>query len=49
MFISRGKKVIYLKRIAMGELQLDPDLTLGTYRELREEEVELLQKGREEE
>lgn len=42
MFESVGKKVIYLKRQSMGPLQLDPTLPLGNYRELTEEEVELL-------
>jgi 16S rRNA pseudouridine516 synthase len=44
MFISRGKKVVYLKRITMGKLKLDPELELGEYRELTEEELEILQK-----
>ncbi len=42
MFESVGKKVTYLKRIAMGSLQLDEDLEPGEYRELAEEEIELL-------
>ncbi len=42
MFESVGKKVIYLKRLSMGPLQLDETLSLGTYRELTEEEVQLL-------
>ncbi|MBN6188171.1 rRNA pseudouridine synthase [Aneurinibacillus sp. BA2021] len=42
MFEAVGKKVTYLKRIAMGALQLDEDLEPGEYRELAEEEVELL-------
>ncbi|UTI42180.1 pseudouridine synthase [Niallia sp. RD1] len=42
MFESVGKKVIYLKRISMGPLELDESLELGEYRELTEEEVELL-------
>ena len=43
MFEAVGKKVIYLKRLSMGPLSLDESLPLGTYRELTEEEVELLQ------
>lgn len=39
MFEAAGKKVIYLKRIAMGDLKLDETLALGEYRELTEEEV----------
>lgn len=43
MFEARAKKVTYLKRIAMGTLSLDPTLKLGEYRELTQDEVELLQ------
>jgi len=43
MFEAVGKKVLYLKRISMGQLQLDPALALGQYRELTGEELELLQ------
>lgn len=42
MFESVGKKVNYLKRIKMGPLPLDETLELGEYRELTDEEVELL-------
>ena len=42
MFEAVGKKVTYLKRISMGPLELDPDLELGQYRELSDEELELL-------
>lgn len=42
MFQALGKKVIYLKRLAMGELTLDPNLENGAYRELTEEEIEIL-------
>lgn len=44
MFKAVGKEVLYLKRIQMGQLTLDSSLDLGTYRELTEEELELLQK-----
>ena len=37
-----GKRVIYLKRIAMAEWQLDPDLGKGKYRRLTEEEISYL-------
>ncbi len=47
MFEAVGKKVIYLKRISMGALELDPGLPLGHYRELTAIELELL--GRSEE
>lgn len=42
MFEAVGKKVTYLKRISMGPLSLDETLELGQYRELTEEEVQLL-------
>ncbi|MCM3734430.1 rRNA pseudouridine synthase [Bacillus cytotoxicus] len=42
MFEAVGKKVVYLKRTEMGPLVLDEELELGQYRELTEEEVELL-------
>ncbi|MGG0656288.1 pseudouridine synthase [Rummeliibacillus pycnus] len=40
MFEAVGKKVTYLKRLSMGNLQLDEDLQLGEYRELSAEEIE---------
>lgn len=42
MFEAVGKKVVYLRRIAMGPLQLDPELILGSYRSLTEQELESL-------
>ncbi|MDF0726487.1 pseudouridine synthase [Cytobacillus sp. S13-E01] len=42
MFEAVGKRVVYLQRIQMGPLRLDRTLELGEYRELTEEEVELL-------
>ncbi|PYI56477.1 pseudouridine synthase [Paenibacillus flagellatus] len=42
MFQAVGKKVVFLKRIAMGPLLLDEHLPPGSYRELTEEELELL-------
>lgn len=39
MIASRNKKVLYLKRIAIGNLKLDPDLEEGRYRELTDEEI----------
>jgi 16S rRNA pseudouridine516 synthase len=42
MFEAVGKRVVYLQRISMGPLQLDETLELGEYRELTDEEVELL-------
>ncbi|SFJ16036.1 pseudouridine synthase [Thermoflavimicrobium dichotomicum] len=42
MFAAIGKKVVYLKRLAMGSLRLDPSLEPGEYRELTKEEIEIL-------
>ncbi len=42
MFEAVGKEVIYLKRLSMGSLVLDPTLKLGEYRELTGEEIEEL-------
>lgn len=41
MFQAVGKRVLYLKRVAMGELKLASDLAIGSYRELTEEELNL--------
>ncbi|SFS46260.1 16S rRNA pseudouridine516 synthase [Paenibacillus sp. 453mf] len=42
MFEAVGSKVLYLKRISMGSLALDPELPMGSYRELTEEELNSL-------
>jgi 16S rRNA pseudouridine516 synthase len=42
MFEAVGRKVLYLKRIRMGGLDLDPELAEGECRELSAEEVRLL-------
>jgi 16S rRNA pseudouridine516 synthase len=39
MFEAVGKEVIFLKRLSMGGLTLDPTLSPGQYRSLREEEI----------
>ncbi|QDP40919.1 pseudouridine synthase [Radiobacillus deserti] len=39
MFQSVNKRVVYLKRLTMGSLQLDEELPIGTYRELTEDEL----------
>lgn len=44
MFLAVGKKVVYLKRVAMGDLQLDPELPIGRYRELTADELACLRK-----
>lgn len=42
MFLAVGKKVVHLKRIAMGPLELDESLPLGSYRFLTQQELQLL-------
>lgn len=42
MFEAVDNKVLYLKRVSMGELALDKDLELGKYRRLTEEEIAYL-------
>lgn len=42
MFEAVGKRVIYLKRLSMGSLQLDETLALGEYRPLSKKELEEL-------
>lgn len=39
MFISRGKEVVYLRRIRFGSLIIDESLAEGEYRELTSEEI----------
>ncbi|HPS44685.1 MAG TPA: pseudouridine synthase [Treponemataceae bacterium] len=39
MFKAVGNEVIYLKRVSMGSLALDPALAPGAYRELTESEI----------
>ncbi|QMV43898.1 pseudouridine synthase [Cohnella cholangitidis] len=46
MFESVGKKVLYLRRVSMGPLLLDPSLAPGEWRELTEEELESLRNFR---
>lgn len=42
MFQAVGKEVIYLKRLRMGTLVLDENLSVGEYRPLTKEELEKL-------
>jgi 16S rRNA pseudouridine516 synthase len=37
--LGNGKRVLYLRRISMGEITLDPALAPGEYRLLTEEEL----------
>ena len=46
MLAARGKPVLYLKRMKMGNLTLDPALEPGEYRFLTEEEAALLRNPR---
>ena len=43
MFAAVGNRIVYLKRISMGQLQLDESLELGEYKELSESDLQLLQ------
>ena len=43
MFESVGKKVVYLKRLSMGNLKLDESLALGEYRELNIDEIKQME------
>ena len=43
MFASIGSEVIYLKRLSMGPISLDPDLAPGEYRRLTTEELTALE------
>ncbi len=42
MFEAVDKEVMFLKRLEMGPLKLDENLKTGEYRELTEEEIEML-------
>ena len=42
MFEALGQQVVYLRRISMGPLILDPNLPLGKFRELTELELDAL-------
>lgn len=49
MFLAVGKEVLYLKRIRMGPLFLDPKLENGSCRRLTEEEIHALKSLQEKE
>lgn len=42
MFQAVGKKVVFLKRLSMGKLVLDPTLAVGEYRSLTSKELDML-------
>ena len=46
MFNTVGKEVTYLKRIKMGNLELDENLKPGEYKELSNKELEILNNSR---
>lgn len=46
MFEAVGKKVLYLRRVSMGPLVLDPKLAPGQWRELTDEEITSLREYR---
>ena len=46
MLAARGKPVVYLKRLSMGGLTLDPALAPGEWRPLTGEEVASLRMQR---
>ena len=39
-----GKEILYLRRITMGALRLDPNLAPGEFRKLSEDEIKILKK-----
>ena len=41
-----GNEVLFLRRLSMGNLELDEDLSPGQYRPLTGQEIELLKNGR---
>jgi len=45
LFKELGNKVLRLKRVAIGSVNLDPSLREGEYRELTEEELESLRRS----
>ncbi len=44
MFQAVGRRVLFLKRLSMGPLELDPGLAPGEYRRLTQAEVEALKR-----
>lgn len=44
MFEKINNKVLYLKRVKFGDIELDETLELGQYRELTEEEIKLFKR-----
>jgi len=46
MLMYAGCRIVYLKRISMGGLNLDKDLPTGAYRPLTDEEIHLLKENK---
>lgn len=46
MFEAVGRQVMYLRRVSMGSLRLDPKLAAGEWRELTDEEIDALKQYR---
>ena len=42
MLKAVGCHIVYLKRVAIGKVKLDDSLKMGSYRELKKEEIEML-------
>lgn len=42
--LSGGKEILYLRRISMGALRLDPNLAPGEFRQLSDAEIKILKK-----
>ena len=45
MFYALGCKVLYLKRVSIGGVMLDPGLDTGAFRALTTEELDILKNG----
>ncbi len=43
MFSARGVTVVYLKRLSIGRLELDPALAPGQWREMTDAEIDMLE------
>ena len=45
MAMAVGMRIVYLKRVAIAGVELDPSLALGEYRELTDSELSAIRKG----
>ena len=46
MVSAVGSRVLYLKRVSIGPLELDEGLALGEYRELTKDEIDQIKEQR---